>query len=482
MTDKNNTKIQEGNLGAGLGISTFAQVEELFKAKGVDRIYVKRLSPRQDNDKNQVLLGSAGAKNVLNLFPAELTYRAPSTSTKKQNSKSGEPLVEMLLNFYWLHADGSRYHAKDAKIINYFQYPEARFSGFAKGCRERPDCMIRKNLHAGDYGDRILVMGANNLTRETYGLALTKRNDPVVLSFPKLTQSSLVPLLETHVIGSTSGVSPKDLLINEINAICGKWHPSVRLKEKDGVPEAFKGNQGAGFTLEALLNIPSNADKAPDKHGFEIKSFKKSGKISLMTPTADMGKEADLPFRNFMDAYGWNPVKDHRLEKVFNGTFRYRKKKFCEHINRTLMLDVRGYDPNKNEFDLSKEGAIYISLDDCDNGFLLSGWSFQKMLNSWNEKHASACYVEYEKRKYSGPDKSHDAEYRFTGFIFICEGTDILRYLSGIAKNLIYYDPAHDLTKAGKANQRPQWRITVSKKFEDQLNELYDSVTSKNLI
>jgi hypothetical protein len=463
------------------GIKTFEQIEAFFHAYGVERIFVKHLAPKQDNEKNQVVLGSAGTKNVLTLFPADLTYRPPSTSTKKQNSKARQPIVEMKLNFYWLHADGSRHHARHAKIINYFQYPEARFSGFALGCKGRPECMIRKNLHNSDFGKRILVMGANDQTGETYGFALSERDDPIVLSFPTLSYFPLVPLLATHVIGSTGGVSPKELLLNDLRAISGQWHPSVRLKEKDSTPVPFKGHQGAGFTLEALLNIPTNSDKAPDKHGFEIKSFRYGGKISLMTPTADMGKEADMSFRDFMETYGWAPVKDKRLKKVFNGTFRYHTLKLCAHINRNLMLDVQGYDPVSDQFDMSSDDAVFIRIDDSDESFLLSGWSFHKMLNSWNDKHASACYVEYEKRQYSGPGNAHNYEYRYTGKVFICEGTDIWAYLSGIGKNIIYYDPGHDITKTGKTNQRPQWRTAVTKKFESNLNELYDVVTLESL-
>lgn len=473
--------MKQGELTFESGVKTFDQIEAIFNAHGVERIYVKFLAPRQDNDKNQVYLGKAGANNVLTMFPAVLSLRPPSTSTKKRNSKPGDPIVDMSLNFYWLHADASIYHAPQAKIINYFQYPEARFSGFAQGCKERPDCMIRKILHDNSFGNRILIMGANYKTGETYGLALTERDDPVVSSFPKLPLFPPVPLLMTHIIGSKSGVSPRELLINELKAISGKWHPSVRLKEKDGIPVPFKGNQGAGFTLEALLNIPTNAEKAPDKHGFEIKSFKQSGRISLMTPTADMGKEYKMKFRDFMEVYGWSPVRDKSLHKVFNGTFRYRKKKHCEHINRNLMLDVQGYDSNSGQFDTSKEDAVFIRLDDCDDNFLLSGWSLEKMLNSWNDKHASACYVEYEKRKYSGDDKVHDNEYRYTARVFICEGTDIWLYLAGIAKNIIYYDPGHDITKTGKTNQRPQWRISVTKKLEATLSELYDTVTLEEL-
>ena len=60
-------------------------------------------------------------------------------------------------------------------------------------------------------------------------------------------------------------------------------------------------HKGGGYTLEALLGIPRNPGSSPDKHGFEIKSYKKSGKISLMTPPPDRGIEALVSFREFME-------------------------------------------------------------------------------------------------------------------------------------------------------------------------------------
>ena len=107
---------------------------------------------------------------------------------------------------------------------------------------------------------------------------------------------------------------------------------------------------------------------------------------------------------------------------------------------------------------------------------LISGWSLEKLLNSWNDKHASACYVEYEKREYNGEDPRYKVEYRYTGKVLMGEGTDIWRYLRGIANKVVFYDPAHDITVKGKANQRPQWRLQANKKIEETLGVLYDAV------
>ena len=463
------------------GVSSMGQVESLFLSCGVKQVYIKKLAPRQDNEKNQIVLGSAGAKNVLMLFPATMNYRPSSKSEKKRNSQAGEPIVEMLLDFYWLDQSGSRHQAPNAKIINYFQYPEARFSGFASGCPQRPDCLMRRNK-PWEFGKRYIILGANVESGETFGLVINERDDPLASQFPALSPYRPVPVLQTHLFGYSAEYTPEDLLVDELQSICGRWHPSTRLKFQGEKPIPFKGNQGAGYTLEAHLNVPSNALKEPDKHGFEIKSYSKGGKISLMTPTADMGEEGLLKFREFMEKYGWPPVKDKSLSLVFNGAFRYRKEKKLQHIGRTCLLDVHAYDHVHDDFDTYDVAGPHIKIDDIEENILVSGWSLTKLLTSWNAKHASACYVEYEKRKYSGKDAGHDFEYRYTGKVFICEGTDIWAFLRGISEQVIYYDPGHDITVSGKSNQRPQWRMSVRKTFEKDLSVLYDNVTVIQLV
>lgn len=348
----------------GIGVTNFQQLEKLFKQKGVQQFFVKHLPQQQDNEKNQIVLGSSGAKNILSLFPATMRYRAPSKSDKKRKSKAGEPIVEMGLNFRWVYADGNSFEAPDAKIINYFQYPEARFSGFFNKCEVKPGCLRRNDRDR--YKKRILVLGANYEEGITYGMALSDVDDPVVHNFPKLPNYELVPILLTHVIGESKGLSPREILLNELREICGKWHPGVTLKERDGRLIPCNDRRGGGLTLEALLNVPANALKEPDKHGYEIKSFKHGGKVSLMTPTADMGEEGKMPFRDFIEKYGWPPVRSGSVVRVFNGAFKYKTKKYCKHINRNLMLDIRGYDSANWEFDDS-EGAVHVALEDVDS-------------------------------------------------------------------------------------------------------------------
>ncbi len=454
-----------------MGISTLDQIETLFSNVEVRQIYIKKLAPNQDNDKNQIYLGS-GLTGVTNLFPTQLKAGSESESSEKRKSSPRKQKIEAILNFYWLDDKGRQYAAPGAKIIDYFQYPEVRFSGFLRNCKKSPDALRRKKQTV--YGQRFLILGANEYGK-TYGLVISQLEDPIVAKFPQLPQCDSVPILDTHVIGKKPGSSPTQLITQELQNLAGIWHPSLTLKEKNSIPIPFKGNQGAGYTLEALLNIPRNSSKAPDKHGFEIKSFKKGGKISLMTPTADLGEEGSMSFKDFMDKYGWRGEKK-RYSRVFNGIYKFR----IPNRGKGYLLEIPGFHPETKQFEEASD-LKYVGLVDPAKAILLSGWSFQKFLDSWSKKHASACYVEYESRPYSGSDGQHDKEYRYSGRVYFCTGTTIFLYLFAIASTTVYYDPAHEIDQHGESHQRPQWRISVTRKLEGKLNDLYHQVKSVNL-
>ena len=456
-----------------MGIETFDQLEELFYEKEVKQIYVKFLPDSQDNDKNQIYLGN-GLDGVSNLFPSDLHIGSGSESTKKRRSSKGRPKLEAILEFYWMDSFRRVCRAPHAKIIDYFQYPEVRFSGFLKGCSNPPDSLRR--INQDKYGKRILVVGANDYGK-TFGIVLTELEDPITLDFPELPQSEAVTIFKTHTIGSLLGLSQLELLKQELIKISGIWHPSTTLRPVDTQPIPFKGNQGAGFTLEALFNIPRNSEKKPDKYGFEIKSFKQSGKISLMTPTADCGKEGEMSFKEFMNNYGWIGKKgDGRI--VFNGIYRYK----IPNKSNGYVLDILGYDKEYERFS-DETNQIVVGLLESIEELLLSGWSFQKLLDCWSKKHVSACYVEYLKRPYQGPLTVHDFEYKYTGKVYFGMGTTIFKYLKAIASGIVYYDPAHEILANGKPHTRPQWRISVTKtKMLENLKHLYNTVTEMQLV
>ncbi|KQR84828.1 MvaI/BcnI family restriction endonuclease [Sphingomonas sp. Leaf343] len=425
-----------------LRITTLDQLATLFRGQGVRTAYVKHLSAKQDNSKNQIYLGS-GLDGVTNLFPATIIARSASESTNKRKSAAGTPKVEAKLDFAWLGANGDRRPAPHTRIIDYFQYPEVRMSGFLRDS-DGPQSLVRDRQ--AEYGRRILVMGTA-ADDTVVGVVLTGRDDPLVADFPELPLAGRGGVLRTLVIGGAPDASPATLIHEQMSSVVkGGWYSS-RIN-RGGNIQQFTGAQGGGYTLEALLGVAANGKKAPDLHGYEIKSY--SGhRISLMTPTPDRGFQGTHPFRAFMEKWGREGDKADGSRR-FTGMYR------CGSVNdRTrLELVVRGYDRTSGTF--ADATAVSVDLVHADTGETAAGWSLEKLANCWNAKHANALYIAVEKR-----DGHEGAEYAFGPDWLIGQGTDVWRLLRAIDSGLVFYDPADTIYADGKPKVRSQWRINA---------------------
>lgn len=426
------------------GISTIQQLRTLLGGQGVRTAYVKFLSTRQDNDKNQIYLGGA-LDGVTNLFPATIAARSSSQSTKKRASSSGTPKLEATLDFAWLGLNGDRHDARGTRIIDYFQYPEVRMSGFLKGCQFAPDALRRVNQ--AKYGRRILVMGTAH-DGKVVGLVLTERDDELVTNFPELPLQGGRGVLHVLTVNDRTGADPAILIRDEITAIVkGGWYSS-RIK-RGTVIEPFNGSQGGGYTLEALLGVAANGNKAPDRHGFEIKGFSGS-RISLMTPTPDYGFQGAHSFRRFMERYGRPGQKDDGSRR-FVGVHRSR----TNNAKTGWTLRVEGYDRQHDIF--GNPETVGVELFDPANADVIAGWSLEKLANCWNAKHANALYLAFRARDTMDGLK----EYSYAPRWVTGTGTDIWKLLRAIDSGLVFYDPADTIYADGKAKVRSQWRINA---------------------
>ncbi len=438
------------------GITSIGELRALLTNQGVRTAYAKLLSPRQDNEKNQIYLGG-GLDGVTNLFPAAIHARSPSQSIAKRAARPGKPKLEARLDFAWLDSAGMRHDAPGTRIIDYFQYPEVRLSGFIKDCDAPPDALRRERQ--ARYGHRILVMGTAS-DGKVLGLVLTERDDPVVARFPDLPLQGDSGVLRVLVVDTDTTESPAELLHREISAIVrGGWHPSRILKSR-GI-EPFNGSQGGGYTLEALLGVAANGNKAPDKHGFEIKSFTGS-RISLMTPTPDYGFQGDHDFRTFMGRYG-------RPGQKGDGSLRFTGIHRCGETSGStgFTMRVAGHDPLTGAFD--DPSQIGVEIVDPADGQIIAGWSLDRLANCWNEKHANALYIRAERR-----DGTDGYEYRYADSWLTGKGTDIWRLLRAIASGLVFYDPADTIYADGTPKVRSQWRINASQ-LPQAMKALYAS-------
>lgn len=428
-----------------LCIQTLEQLRTLFRGQGVRTAYLKHLSERQDNSKNQIYLGG-GLDGVTNLFPATVHVRSASESLTKRRSTPGTPKIEARLDFAWLGANGQRHDAPNTRIIDYFQYPEVRMSGFLKGCDDAP-ASLRRDEQA-EYGKRILIMGTAR-DGKVVGVVLTERDDPLVATFPDLPVAGTGGVLRVLNIDGDAGTPPAELLRAEISAIArGGWHASVI--NRGGVITPFVGAQGGGYTLEALLGVAANGRKAPDRHGFEIKSFSGS-RISLMTPTPDGGFQGDNSFRDFMAHYGHAGLKD-------DGSLRFTGLHRCGIVNARTGLGMRltGFDRETDTF--TDAAAVRVELWSAETGDIAASWSLEKMANCWNAKHANALYIPFRDRV--GEDGLK--EYQYTPRWLTGKGTDVWRLLRAIDTGMVFYDPADTIYADGRSKVRSQWRINVS--------------------
>ncbi len=439
------------------GINSISQLRKLLGGEGIRTAYVKKLSPKQDNEKNQIYFGRE-LPGLINLFPARLSFREGSTSTAKSRSKAGQPIIEGQLDFAWLDRTGTRHPAPHTKIIDYFQYPEVRMSGFLKDCNDPPDALRRQSQ--ANYCRRILILGTAG-DGQVLGLVLTELEDQLVGDFPDLPFVPSSTVLQVLLIDKGMGEDPAQRLHREISAIVRQgWHWSRILKA--GGVEPFHGTQGGGYTLEALLGVTANGDKKPDVHGFEIKSFSGS-RISLMTPTADYGYAGDHPFRTFMDRYG-RPGQKNDGSLRFVGV--HRAGEICQATG--LGMRVVGYNREIDSFRAS--GRIGVELFDPATGEVAAGWSLDKLANCWNAKHANALYIDVRRRI----GASSGYEYAYGPGWITGTGTDVFRLLRGIASGIVFFDPAHTIYADGRAKVRPQWRINT-RQLPDAMRELYAS-------
>jgi hypothetical protein len=450
-------------------VSTIDELATMFSSHGVSNVYVKHLSPKQDNEKNQIYLGT-GLDGVTNLFPSTIEVRSPSQSSRKRRSNKGKPKLEARINLAWLGGNGDLHAAPNARIIDYFQFPEVRMSGFLKGCEFAPDALRRR--YQAEYGKRILILGVTPAGR-VIGCVLSERDDPIVRDFPELPVLAAPPIFRVLVIDGPTGALPLDLLKSELSrVIADGWHTSRILKSGSPISQPFRGSQGGGYTLEALLGVPANAKKAPDKYGFEIKTYG-SSRISLMTPTPDGGFQGDHSFREFMERYGHPGQKD-------DGSVRFTGIHRCGTMNaRTGMtLQVAGYDPETDSFDHEAD-RVAVQLVRGLTGEVVASWSLAHLANAWNSKHAFALYVPSRKEK-APSGLGHDASYAFGPTVVVGQGTDVWKLLRAISAGVVFYDPADSIYADGKAKVRPQWRINASR-LSKTIAPLYNSVEEVTL-
>jgi hypothetical protein len=413
--------------------SFLEKIESLFRVRGCRSVYAKLLT-QNDNSKNQYYLGNVEA---LNLFSFRVVESSDGLSNKptSRNSK----IIKASIDLSWISEEGDSI-APQAKVIFYPQYPEVRLSGILQGAREAPRFL------AGRESGRILFLGENS-ERKVFALAV-KPDTEVLTDIVRILESYerfgalYVLRLDTDAVNKGSLETE---LVRELSRIWMQgWIPSQKLSA-DLKKEPYQARNGAGYTLEAELGITPNGDAKPDFLGWEIKQHGAGNAVTLLTPEPDGGIYFE-DFNRFMEKFGYPDRNGRENRKNFGGTY---KNGLPSELTQ-LVLVVSGFDRGKIS---DPNGGIHLM---SPSGVIAARWSFRKLIEHWNTKHAKAAYVESD----------HEAEtnrYRYGPKVSIGIGTDFYRFLRAVEAGIVYLDPACKIENIGSTSpvskRRNQFRI-----------------------
>lgn len=447
-----------------MSYSSFRSLTKSFESLGCSEILIKYLAVNQDNEKNQIYLGYS--LELLSILPGKVSFRTPSESKNKSGSNAGQPIVEHAMEFYWIEDGMAPAIAPKAKIIDYFQYPEMRFSGFLSGCKHPPDSLRRDSQD--EYGRRVLILGVSG--QKVYGTVVTDKTSDLVDEIIQLPDWPIHRMFKYLQISTTvEEFVSHDQLLHELKIIGStSQYESQILRSLGGVTEPFRGTQGAGWTLEALLGIPRNSSGLPDKYGFELKAFL-STTITLMTPEPNFGFRHDAGLTAFLKKYGWPGTKNDGSQR-FNGkhsTLNVYKKS-------GLKLEIENWDLTLNS--PTGTGSPNVLLIEPRSREIAAGWTFEKLAEKWGKKHAGAMYV--KAHKYMQEPRPLASHYSFGPEVYCGQGTSALLFLKAIGLGAVYLDPGDRINEQGEEKKRTQWRVSKGRgvNFNSTLAPLYDEM------
>jgi hypothetical protein len=427
-------------------------IRRMFRDHGAESLLCKVL-PQNANSKNQIYVGSDISE--LGRIPTGDIKPYDSQSTKGGGGHG--PIFRAPVVLSWITPQNTLAPAPESKFIVYPQYPEVRFSGFLKRCREAPSFLFDK-AKRGATPDRLLFFGPRS-DQTVLALAVppesrAAREFRADNSFDSYGVFSVVPLRPDQQ-GNGRVLLLRDLCrIHRLG-----WIPSKRLRR--GVIVPCNATNCGGYTLEAELGISTNGTAEPDFHGWEVKArhvatFEKAGQstVTLFTPEPDGGVYVKEGVNVFIRTWGYSDTKGRADRLNFGGVYKCGGD-FHGRTGTKLVLD--GYDPKTGSF--QADGAVRL-VDRA--GKEAASWTFAKLMDHWKWKHAQAAFVPYMGR-------SEPLSYRYGSSVLLGQGAEFRFFLRAVCAGLVYYDPGIKLegasTSTSKAKKRSQFRV-ISKDLE----------------
>jgi hypothetical protein len=458
--------------------SSLAQLEDKLKELGADYALLKEL-PKNANDKNQIYM-AADLRVIHPAFSLEFQDRGASTSRTKRKSVPGRRIPEAVFtNFSWLRSDGREVPAKCVKAIIYAQYPEARLSGFLSTENTMPRALTVEYTKEHPKSKRLLI-----IARRASGSAVG-----IFVTFPSVDLLAEIKALP-GAYGSkvckeiTLNLGRAERLESDFKTILGKSFDGCRL-DSHGNTLPFNGTQVCGYTLEHALGIKPNSDQHGDIYGIELKVHTMP-KVTLFTPEPDFGEYAD-DFNAFMVRRGYmNENGDYRLTGIHRAGIRCKKSELTlkvrtadtdKHTNEVRYAD---YDP-ESSFTAQMDSLEVVLLD--DHGEVAAGWSLERILNNWDNKHNEVVYVSAVRSNQEDEARlaiGYKFKVAFGRDVTWCSRSSAQRLFNAIQKGTVFLDPAPKYCPddPSRNKRRSQWRVS---NIDRAVNELYEIVAYKTI-
>ncbi len=412
------------------------ELVRLFTAAGCRRLFAKVLA-KNNNSKNQIYLGSSLA--ALNLFPTGQVKKELKKDTTDQY------ILKSRFDLWWLSSDGHAIEAPQTQLVYYPQYPEVRLSGFLKGCHSAPSDLLRP----GDQ-PRVLFLGVTSNSR-ILGYVV-RASASWIEALRQASADSFGVLLEFPI--AEEGPLAKRRVLAELRRIhLAGWIEGKRLN-KQGVAKLCADPNAGGYTLEAEFGVVPNSKSKPDFLGWEIKHcgatrFDRltSKAVTLLTPEPDGGFYHSEKPEAFVRRFGY-PDQNQKADR-FNFGGRYHVGKPGHHMTH-LHLELVGF--SRGTVSDASGGLVLLS----ESGEVAASWSFAKLLNRWQTKHAYAVYVPALCRK------SPNVAFFYGDIVGLGEGTTFELFLQAMSAGVVYYDPSVKLMNASTApttKSRNQFRV-----------------------
>lgn len=369
------------------------------------------------------------------------------------------------MNFYWLLEDGALDHAPGAQLILYPKYPEARFSGFLKGCKSAPSSLMNSRAEG-----RILFLGISEVGK-VFGY-VTAAGTALSQSFEDLDDLRTVGVFNEVPLPGRERDS-RVRLLEELRRICAlEWIDSKKLIGPGCYGPCNSTNCG-GMTLEAELGIMPNGRSEPDFLGWEVKQHAVTnlakpdvGRITLMTPEPTAGFYCEHGVSEFIKRYGYQDKCGRENRFNFGGVHKVG----IRHPLTGLTMTLDGFDLLSRKI-VDLDGGIVLRDDEGNNA---AEWKFSHIIEHWNRKHAQTVYVPSLKRK-----EPH--QYRFGGLLRLGVGADPLKLLGAMADSSVFYDPGIKMEEASgpspRIKRRSQFRVDIKK-----VNDLYSAMEKVNVL